>query len=257
MKYLQSAVALAALVVPLAGASAESYRVRVGVGAQVQPDYPGADSTRVAPYPKISVAKGDQPFGFGAHDDSFSIDLVSSGGFSFGPAVAIGQRRNDSDVGAPVGDVGRAVEVGGFAQYYFGDNFRIRGELRQGLGGHDGLVGSVGADYVVRDADRYAFSIGPRLRFGGGDYMDAYYGVTPQVALLTGLPAYDPGGGVEAVGAVAGLNYPLGGPWGLFGYGRYDRLVGDAKDSPIVRQFGSPDQFSAGLGISYMFPLDI
>jgi molecular chaperone DnaK (HSP70) len=32
-----------------------------------------------------------------------------------------------------------------------------------------------------------------------------------------------------------------------------ERLVGDAAKSPIVRQFGSRDQLSAGIGLSYTF----
>ena len=43
--------------------------------------------------------------------------------------------------------------------------------------------------------------------------------------------------------------------WGVFGYARYERLIGDAAKSPIVRRFGSRDQLSAGLGLSYTFTI--
>jgi outer membrane protein len=39
----------------------------------------------------------------------------------------------------------------------------------------------------------------------------------------------------------------------VFGYGRYERMVGDAAKSPIVRDLGSRNQLSGGLGISYTF----
>ena len=79
----------------------------------------------------------------------------------------------------------------------------------------------------------------------------------PGTALATGLPAYRPDGGVRAIGAISGFTYSLGGPLGLFGYTRYDRLVGDAAKSPIVREYGSRNQWSAGLGVSYTFNLKI
>jgi outer membrane protein len=41
----------------------------------------------------------------------------------------------------------------------------------------------------------------------------------------------------------------------MFGYGRYERLVGDAADSPIVREFGSRNQLSGGLGLTYTFTM--
>jgi outer membrane protein len=257
MKWFPVSLALAALILPATAASAEERRVRVGMGVQAEPEYPGADSLGILPFPSFSIASGDKPFRFGAPDDSFSIALFSTGGFSIGPSAKISQERDEDDVGAPVGDVNRTIELGGFVQQYLGENFRLRAEARKGLGGHDGIVGSVGGDYIARDGDRYTFSIGPRLRFADSEYMDSFYGVRPEVSILTLLPVYDPSGGIEAVGAIAGFTYSLGGPFGLYGYGRYDRLVGDAKDSPIVREFGSPNQFSAGIGVSYIFNINI
>ena len=256
MKYLTSAIALAA-VAASAPASAKEWRVLVGIGPQIEPEFPGADSVLVIPYPKVSVARGDEVFDFGAHDDSFSIAILETGGFSFGPAASLSEGRDESDVGAEVGDVDRTVELGAFAQYQLGENFRLRGEIRKAIGGHDGIVGHVGVDYMVRDGDRYTFGIGPRLRFVDSEYMESFFGITPEVALITGLPVYDPDGGLHAVGAVASGTYSLGGPWGLFGYAGYDRLVGDAEDSPIVREFGSENQFFAGIGISYVFKLNL
>ncbi|MFP5329834.1 MAG: MipA/OmpV family protein [Alphaproteobacteria bacterium] len=255
-KYLASALAIAAVAASTTPASAEPWRVRLGLGAQVGPQFPGDDSLAVLPYPKISVARGDKPFAFGAHDDSFSITLLSSGGFSFGPAAQISEGRDESDLDVEVGDVDRTIELGAFAQYYFGENFRLRGEIRKALGGHDGVLGHVAADYVARDGDRYAFAVGPRVRFVDSEYMESFFGISPEVSLITGLPVYDPDGGLHAVGVMASGDYSLGGPWGLFGYVGYDRLVGDAKDSPIVRDFGSPNQFSAGIGVSYTFNLN-
>ena len=257
MKYSRVPLAFLALVLPATAASAEPWRVRVGIGPQVQPDYPGSDSLEFFPFPSFSAARGDKPFSFGAPDDSASFSLISTGGFSFGPAAAISQHRDESDVDAPVGDVDRTIEIGGFIQQYLGENFRLRAEARKGLGGHDGIIGSVGGDYIARDGDRYTFSIGPRLRFADSEYMRSFYGVPPEVSVLTLLPVHDPDGGIEAFGAITGFTYSLGGPFGLYGYGRYDRLVGDAKDSPIVREFGSPDQFSAGLGVTYTFNINL
>ena len=36
----------------------------------------------------------------------------------------------------------------------------------------------------------------------------------------------------------------------------WDRYVGDAADSPIIKA-GSEDQFSVGIGISYRFNFDV
>ena len=56
-----------------------------------------------------------------------------------------------------------------------------------------------------------------------------------------------------AVAATSGLSYQFNDRFGLFGYARYERLVGDAAKSPIVRELGSRNQLSGGLGLSYTF----
>ena len=228
-------------------------RVRVGLGAQVRPEFVGADHSEVGPLWDIDIARGNNEFAFEAPDYSFGIPVLSSGGFSFGPAASIASSRKDSDVGAPVGKVKTTIEAGAFASYEVSKSFHLRAELLKGLGGHKGVVGTVGADYVWRDADRYVFSVGPRLLFSDSRYQRAYFEVTPAAALASGLPAYRPSGGIHGVAMASGVSYQFNDRFGLFGYGRYERLVGDAADSPIVRELGSRNQLSGGLGLSYTF----
>ncbi len=251
--------ALAALIAPAEQARAQdserTLRIRPGVGVQVRPEYPGADDKELAPYLKFSIARGDDPFAFSGPDDPFGIPLLSMGPFRAGPALNIQSGRKDSEVKAPLGKVKTTVEAGGFAEVMLMDQFRLRADLRKGIGGHDGVVGSIGADQVWRDGDRYVFSVGPRLLYSNSRYQRAFFGVTPEAAIASGLPAYRPDGGFHAVAAAAGLHYALSGPLGLFGYARFERLIGDARKSPVVRELGSPNQLSAGLGLSYTFAM--
>ena len=256
MKFLLPVGAAAMLAsAPAAAQDNNDYRVRVGLGAQLRPKFIGADDTKLGPLWDIDIARGSKPFRFEAPDDGFSIPLISANGFSAGPTANFETSRKNSDVGAPVGKVKATFEAGAFAQYEMGEHFRLKGELRKGIGGHQGLVGSVGADYIARDGDRYVFSIGPRLLYSDGRYQRTYFGVDADAALATGLPLYRPGGGVHAIAMTSGISYQFTPQFGLFGFGRYERLVGDAGKSPIVRTFGSRNQLSGGLGLSYTFTI--
>ena len=235
------------------GQDKEDLRIRVGLGGQLKPKFIGSDETHVLPLIDLDLAKGDNPFPFEAPDDGFGVRLFSKGGFAIGPAANIQGKRKESDVGAPVGKVKTTVEVGGFAEYELSDSFRLRADLRKGLGGHDGLVGSIGADYIRRDGDRYVFSIGPRALFSNARFQRAYFGVDSDAALASGLPNYRPDGGIYAVAAASGLSYQFNPQFGMFGYASYERLVGDAAKSPIIRELGSRNQLSGGLGLSYTF----
>lgn len=234
-------------------ASEAPRRTRIALGPQVVPSYPGSDSYNIRPFVDLSRTRGDTPFAFEAPDESTGFAVDNRGKFQFGPAFGFEGRRRSRDVGGVLPAVGTTFEIGGFAQYALTDAFRVRAEARQGLGGHKGLVGVVGADYVMRDADRWLFSIGPRLTLSSARYNRAYFGVAPADAVRSGLPAFKAGGGVQAVGATAGALRQLTPHWGLAGYAKYDRLVADPGRSPVVRAFGSRDQLSGGIALSYTF----
>jgi outer membrane scaffolding protein for murein synthesis (MipA/OmpV family) len=243
----------AALAVPAAAQDKPGHRYRITAGAQVKPAWLGADDVSVQPLFNLDRARGDDPFEFEGPDDSFGFALVHVGPFEFGPAGALTSSRKPQDVGAAVPKVDRTVELGAFANLWAGEHVRLHAEVRRGVNGHEGWVGNAGADFIARDADKWLVSVGPRVTWADNNYHDAYFSVTPATALATGLPIYDAGSGVSAVGGAASVLTHLGGPWGLYAYGKYDRLVGDAQKSPIVRTYGSRDQFSAGVGISYTF----
>ena len=250
--------ALAALILLAAPALAQQeedrpVRTRIMLGPQLVPSYPGADDHALRPYGDISRARGDDDFAFEAPDESFGLALIRSDRFQMGPSLGFEGKRDASNVGAAVPTVGFTFEAGAFAQYQLIPAIRVRAELRKGIGGHKGLIGSVGADYVTRDRDRWLFSIGPRVTLADARYHRAYFGVTPATAAATALPAFRPDGGVQAVGVTAGTLYQFSPRWGVAGYAKYDRLVAEPARSPLVRSFGSRDQLSGGIALSYTF----
>ncbi len=252
-RILAVALLAATFTAPAAAQEGRGWTVTAGLGAQIAPKFYGSADYSIFPLPNFGLRREGRPVPFEAPDDSFGVGFLGQdSAVNFGPVARLIAKREEDDVGAPVGDVSLTIEAGGFVQVFLGDNIRLRGELRQGLNGHDGLVGDIAADFIIRDGDNTIFSIGPRAHWADNDFHDAYFGV-PVAIPAAGLAAYNPGGGFYAVGARAGLTQRLGRNWGLFGYAGYDRLIGDAADSPIVRQLGSRGQLSGGMGLFIEF----
>jgi outer membrane protein len=253
-----AAAALAAFATSPALAQEEEKEPRilsVGVGVQMVPQFPGAEDYELSPLFTGFVRRRGDPIPFRTPDDGIGPSLIGRGPVEFGPLIQFQGKRDQDDVGAAVGDVDFTVEAGAFVNVNLSRNFRLRFEAQKGLGGHDALVGTIAADFALRPDNDTLFTIGPRLRINDADYARTYFGVTPAVAAATGLPAYDPDGGIRAVGVVAGLTKQISRRFGIYGYAGYDRLVGDVADSPIVRNFGSEDQFSAGVALFFSFSL--
>jgi MipA family protein len=228
-------------------------RVRIGLGPHAYPSFPGSDEFDWTPLIKFDRQRGDEPFEFGAPDDSLGVALIENGGFSLGPVVNFEGTRDEDDAGVPLPKVDFSVEPGAFVSFNVSDSFRLRGELRKGITGHKGWIGMAGADYVARDGDAWLFSIGPRVTWSNNRYQDVWFGITQEASLISGLPVYDPGSGIQAYGATASFLAQFDEHWGIFVSAKYDRLTGDAADSPLVRQYGSRDQFGGGVALTYTF----
>ena len=256
LAHLWSSVAIALCAgTPANAEEAKGWTIRVGMGGKLLPKFPGADKLGLAFYPLLNARRTGDPIKPGGPGNSPGIVLIESGAFKFGAVGTLSADRKAKDVGAPFKSIDRAIELGAFAQYYLLPNVRVRVEARHALWAYNGWVGHVSADYIIRDRDSYAVTIGPRLRVDGKKYMRTYFGVTPEEAALSGLSVHDPHGGFAAIGLATGLTYQFSYHWGMRATARYERLIGDAGDSPIVQDRGSQDQFRAGLALTYTFDI--
>jgi outer membrane protein len=239
-------------VVPPVRAQERNYDVilELGMGAAYGPAYEGASEDRFTPWPIVTLHYLWLP-GIG------EVKGNRRDGFSFGPDFRYVRKREAADYDALRGmnDVDGAFEAGGKFAYTFG-MFRAHASLRRGFGGHEGFVGEAGLDVTFYPTAVTEVSFGPRMSYADGEYMRTYLGVTPAESITSGLAAYDPGGGIKGVGAELNARYNFTPQWAVLGSVAYERLVGDAADSPIAKA-GDIDQITAKLGLSYRFGLNL
>lgn len=224
----------------------------------VSPKYPGSDEFSWVAFPSIKMRRAGTPDTFGAPDDAASIALFRPDSFRFGPSFRyIGSRSPSDDIELTgLAKVPWTAEFGAFAEYWPTNNFRGRVDVRYGFHGHEGVVADFSADGFMRFA-QWTFSLGPRIRVVSANYQDAYFTVTPAESVASGLPAYHAGSGLNSVGAAASASFRFNPQWELTGYVRYDRLVGDAADSPITRTTGTANQWTFGSILAYSFDVRI
>jgi outer membrane protein len=250
-----------------------AWNLTLAVAPVFAPAWQGSRDYALSIFPDIRLNYRDDVFF--SIPDGLGWNLVNRDGWKLGPLVKLRFGRQESTGGSPflvtggstalrgMGDVDLAGEAGGFAQIGFaGRKGRIRAEVRQGFGGHDGVVADISAgwsDRFGKPTAPWLWSAGVRSTFAGADYVQTYFGVTPEQARATGLPAYRAGSGLVSTGANATLTKPLGrggrdGAVTLFA--GYDRLADTATDSTLIRERGRRDQFSVGLSYGYRFSWD-
>ncbi|HUS98115.1 MAG TPA: MipA/OmpV family protein [Hyphomicrobiaceae bacterium] len=233
---------LAVTCVP-APAQAFQGEVEIGGGLALNPQWEGSRKYKLDPLPMFRLHSLTIP------------GLISIGGresgWSIAPSFRVVDSRKESDAAslAGLGTIDAAYELGGRISYRW-DMLRALVELRRGFGGHEGVIGAFGFDVIWHPATRLEIEAGPRVTFAGQDYMQNYFGIDAVQASRSGYSRHAADAGIKSVGVKAKATYRLNDLWAVVGQMGYDRLVGDAADSPIVRA-GSADQFTIGAGVTY------
>lgn len=207
----------------------------MGIGLSYSAEYPGADDNKVRPWVILRNASFGESVTGGL--DGFSI--LPSFGF-------VGKRdESDDDALAGMGDISRGYELGGRMGYGYGP---VNGYVsaRHGFGGHHGVTGELGVRYRSDVSPRLTLWSSVEMTYGDSEYVDTYFGVSPDQAASSGYSSYEPGGGFTMAAAKISARYSLSEKTAILGEVEYGRLIGDAADSPLVQD---KDQPSIRLGI--------
>ena len=244
---------------PASEAARTTWVLTLGAGAEYGPSYQGATDQSFSFVPYFDYHRLGDPSVLDEPDDNFDVTLISLKGLELGPVVGWRDGRSTSDDSALAGlnEFDWNIDAGIFAQYWIAPNrFRLRFEGRWGLGNNEGFLADFYADYFQPVGPKLTLSAGPRMSFADSSYMRTNFGITPQESAANGsLPAFDIGGGVKSVGFLVAATYQLTDNWDVQIYDRYDRLVGDAADSPIVTDIGSPNQNRIGFILRRSFDI--
>lgn len=231
------------------------WALKVGGTVMVAPDFDGSKDYVFSATPIISLGKAGPEARFTSRNDGISLSLYDNSIVRAGIVGKFVMARDDGDSDALIGvdPVRFGGELGGFAEVYPTDWLRVRGEVRQGIRSHHGVVGDISADAFVDVLPTVRVSAGPRITVASADFFDAYYGINAEESAASGLSQYDPGSGVGSVGFGGQIDWKTTEKLTTSAFGQYDRLTGPAADSSLVEERGSDDQFTLGISATYRF----
>ncbi len=253
----------------------------LGLGALSAPRYEGARARRTSALPVLQLEWSNGIFISGM---SAGMHLSSQPSVEFGPLVALQPRRNESGSAAGIGGVdsagaptmvaqppmivarssragsrldgmdpiGARLQLGGFFNLYLSPRLRLTNSLLYGSGNErKGATWSVGLQRIAAEpASHHSLSFTAGLTLANRDYNQAFFGVTPAEAWRSGFPAYQPSGGLKDAHLGARWNWALAPSWIVTSGLQATRLLGSAKDSPLVER---PTNLTVSSALAYRF----
>jgi MipA family protein len=229
------------------------WKLIVGATGMVAPDFEGAKDLMFSVSPIISLGKAGPEARFTSRNDGISFSLYDNGAVRAGLNGKIIFERDSDDDLAGLDPVRFGAEIGGFAEIYPTDWLRVRGEVRQGVRSHSGVVADVRVDAFKDITPSVRVSGGPRISFASADYFESYYGVDATESANSGLSEYYPDGGIKSIGFGGAYDWKVTEKFTTSVFSEYSRLLGSAADSSLVEELGSPNQFTFGVSAAYRF----
>ena len=235
------------------GAPKKDWSIMLGGLTFLSPDYEGSDDVKVQGFPFFDVSWRNRFFlNF---QQGLGMNIIRNKNLTFGTSVGYYGSREEEDNEAlrGLGNIDGGVEGRVFVFVPVGPISFTSMYRRDLSGNHDGAILSVGALYFRPVTQKLRVNLQGRLNYASEKFMNTYFDINHSQASRSKMTAYDADAGVKDISAFNILIYSLTRHWNVVSFMGFSRLLGDAANSPIVKERGTANQFRFGLGFSYRF----
>ena len=238
------------------GKTHNDWTIALGLGVFQGPEYEGSDKTETFAFPKVEVVWNDTVF----------IDLESLGINYFkiknwlilNAVLSQGEERKESLNTSfnGLGDVDASTTLTLGAEIEL-ELFSYNAQLTKHSGGTNGfqavvevettlplglLTGNIPMANMESMAETEELTLtGPyvtaalKTEWADNDYINGFFGVDAMQSSLSGLPPYTAAAGFRSVNLELGVLHIIYNSWTVQGLAGYNTLIGDTKNSPIVK----------------------
>ncbi|UVS84190.1 MipA/OmpV family protein [Burkholderia glumae] len=219
-----------------AGATASPWKITVGPGVYVAPQYPGSRHLKAYPFPALDISYRDTFFSQGP--DVLGWNVLHSDTYHLGAAISFDfQSRDANDDGRLRGlpDVHDGPKLKLFADYTVWAFTGALAVYRDVVGYGQGTTASADL-YASLPLKGWLFSVGPGLTWANGAYTRTLFGISPSESAASGLPQYGTGAGIRDIHLNFYMTHDFSRHWVGTVNSTLGRLQRFAANSPITQR---------------------
>lgn len=229
---------------PNTAEATNNWTYKLGGGVGYAPEYEGSDNYTALPVPIAQAEYKDGLF-FADLQDGIGSYPVQGDGYKLGGSLGYAFGRDeddDNDNLDGMGDVDGSATANLMGEYQVGPGAVI-GHLSTALSGDYGTTVNVkyGSRYPVTEKTTLIGSLG--TTWADEEHMSNHFGVSSRQSVRSGYATHDADAGFKSIGATASANYAITPAWNATATVKADQLIGDAADSPIVKNEFNPSAF--------------
>lgn len=217
------------------------WRRVVGVAAEVLPVYDGSHAYHVTGGPVLNIQYRDEAFI--STGDGIGYNIFRGKHYQIGLAMAydLGRKQSLDETNLHgMGNISPAPVVKAYGSWAISRYFPmvLRVDVRQFVGGAQGLVGDAGAYIPLPGSSKtFVMFAGPSITLATHHYLQTLYGVSPQQSLASGHPIYEiPHAGTSAAGVGFSATKFITDHWLINADMAINQIRGSPAHSPLVQR---------------------
>ncbi len=238
------------------------WKITLGAGAYIQPEYEGASHTIVKPVPFPNVEWNEQLFfspesGLGIYaikNDTLTVSAALDYNF--------GRKESDDKALAGLGNIAPGITANLQMEWQLSllSPFIEYSKHLEGARGQQVTFGLSTFVPLTPSGFKNLYlgreHVGPILLasvsadWADQHYMADYFGVKSAQSTRSELSSYQASAGIKSNNIDLAFIFPINQKWSVYTLLGYSKLRGDAKNSPVVKD---KSQLSGGLVVSYSF----
>jgi MipA family protein len=221
----------------------KEWKYEVGAGAMYGPEYEGSDNFGITPLPQLSVEYKEGLF-FASIWDGIGSYFLQDDNYKIGASIGFDMGRNEDDDKENLrgmGDIDMKAVFDLMGEYSFGP-FNISGKVSKGDSDY-GLKASVDFGTMFSVTEQLMAMVSISSTWADAKHMQTFFGVSPLQSARSGYNIYNAKAGVKSAGISFGLIYNMSENWEIMFMASGDKLLGNAKDSPLTKKDFQPSVF--------------
>ncbi len=214
-------------------------------------EYQGSDKRRTLVLPVLDYQWANGWFAGVTNGIGYNFSATPQMQYGLRLTADLGRRESRASALRGMGDVDPAAEGGVFFNYSLPQGLSLTTSVRYGAGvDAKGLVVDLGAGYTTAIAADWHLSAGTGITLANARYLQSFFGVTSAQSAASGYAAYTAGSGARDVRANVALTYSIVARTAVTAALSASSLLGDARESPLVRKRTSE---SAVVAVTYAY----
>lgn len=203
--------------------------INLGIAALIAPSYEGSDKQKFYLLPFASVVWSNGVF---LAPGEIGLRLPSPQHLQYGPLLSYELQPNSTDRNASSSLV---LTPGAYFNYRLDHRLGFRSRLDYGAGTqHQGIRLNLASWFSMPLAPHQNLSAEVGLTLANKNYMQSYFGISPEQTLNSGLPTYAATAGIKNTYLQVGWNMELSPKYDFSTRLSINRLWGSAASSPLT-----------------------